>query len=416
MRKAMKGVSRGVQFLNSTVSEVTGRPKKEGFLFGIELEIEGQGVGMDGIPSKNWHRKAEGSLRGESIEYVFQSPCDYNTSVERVNNLFRTFKKHNVRLNNSYRTSTHVHMNFLDKPMKNVINFFILHTIFEEVLAAYCGETRLGNLFCISARDNEDLVNMLERAVQGGNLMEFGENIRYCAANIAALNQFGSIEIRTMRGADSAEEVVEWLTILNTLYEYACSKDCPAPWQLCEHLSMDGPEGFLQRVFGRVNSDKLLNKWPVIRDLRQSLYDGVRLIQMLAYGLEEDWSAEYKKEVVAEAADPFGRRNGGAPVLPPKIEAGPEGTDQLRLPNGGRWWINRRDHVPYYPERRIDTGDYLLSYDVDGDYWWDAGSGETLRWEVYNGNLIRNDSITDMHVNRTYRIETGIDDEEGEDL
>lgn len=386
-----------VTFLNSTVRHAG--LLQQGNLFGVELEVEGHGVAMEGIPSRNWKRVEEGSLRGESIEYVFSNPCEYDEAVKRVNRLFETFKKNGVKIKNSYRTSTHVHLNFSDKTVKQVIMFFFLHTILEEVLEVYCGEHRKGNLFCMSTRDNEDLILSLDAAIfTYRNFRDFGEQIRYCAANLAALNKFGTIEIRTMRGADTAEQVNTWLDILNQLYEFSLKTE-QTPVELIEQLSFKGARGFLEMIFNKHTVDELLKAWPAELMLHVSLLNGVRLLQLLAYKIEPLWTVAHAAPALAAKKK---KVNNGPFEASPEIL---ERQDRLRRGielaearsacdfNGHFWWMFDPLHDEIYGTK--------VEYDAVVGAWLDQ-TGEPLRYAFFAGRIVEYGTACDLAVNRYY--------------
>lgn len=400
-----------VTFLNSPLSNIVVSPlgAKKGNLFGVELEVEGHNVAMEGIPTKGWKRVAEGSLRGENTEYVFSAPVDFAKSNEMVANLFRLFKQNGVILNNSHRTSTHVHLNFSDKTVKNVVTFFLIHTILEELLASYCGETRRGNLFCISTRSNEQLVNSLERAVTlVQNFRDFGNNIRYCAANLAALNKFGTIEIRTMRGADSEQQVKDWLSILNQLYEYSCKEDVPAPARLLESLSHLGAQGFLSQFFDQASIIKLLAAWPRDHDLHQSLMDGVRLVQMFAYRLDETWNAEAPKIAAKKerAGDDDFLDNPNEGFCARAIRGARDqmrGMDALYTPQlvAGIWWIAHND-------TRVNISGRAARKNAMDGVWRYVDDNEPIRYIVKDDTLLYYGEEDEQAVNAGYYEQHGI--------
>ena len=133
------------QFLNHTPAEVCGCRTTKGDLFGVELELEGRGVALQDVATRGWTRHHDGSLRGESNEFCTAGPKTFTETQKLVTELFKKFKDNGVKINDSIRTSTHVHLNFGDKTMKQVVNFFVLFTVLEEVLAYYSGEDRKGN-------------------------------------------------------------------------------------------------------------------------------------------------------------------------------------------------------------------------------------------------------------------------------
>jgi hypothetical protein len=276
-------------FLNLQVSHLTGVAETKGDVFGIELELEGRKVGLADIPTKGWRRTHDGSLRGEAIEYTTLGSKDLKGSKEIVNSLFKKFAENEVKFNDSIRTSTHVHLNFADKPIKHAINFFALFTLFEEVLQHYSGEDRKGNLFCISSREAEDLIYTLSASVRLSNFGNFArDKYKYSACNLSTLYKFGTVEVRTMRGASSAEQVNNWLDILNDMYQYAQHR-MTSPVDLITDLSAWGAAPFMARIFSFKNVAELNKALPKDFNLHFSLLEGARMLQMFAYEFQEDF-------------------------------------------------------------------------------------------------------------------------------
>lgn len=403
----MLSEDRIVAFLNGRIRDYTGVGNNDGKLFGLELELEGRGVALENVPSKNWRRVADGSLRGESIEYVFAQPCEFDEGVSRVKKLFSLLEKHKVGLKNSYRTSTHVHLNFADKTIKQLINFFLLHTVFEELFEHYCGEDRSGNLFCLSARANEEVIRFLDLAVFHNNsLREFNNDRRYLAANICSINKFGSMEIRTMRGADNPDMVIDWMHILNQLYEYVLSKDAEPPARIAENLSHMGIDRFMAQYFDSPSIDKLMASWPKAKDLGASFLEGVRLIQMFAYRLDEYWNREPVVSVAKKTkVDPFGRD------IP---------QDRIFVPALGTISVPHRDNTEngqiVILSRRINA-----QFERADNCWWEINNttGRRIRpcrWTVYRGlRLIPNGLGEDGEANFRYYDTNGWPDNDRDD-
>lgn len=284
-----------VFFLNRIVGPLTGVRQNAGNLFGIELELEGRGVGLPDVATKGWLRHNDGSLRGESIEFTTNGGHTLDETMKLVNELFQKFKENGVKFNDSIRTSTHVHLNFSDKTIKQVLNFFMLFTVFEEVLQHYSGEDRKGNLFCISSREAEGIIHLLEGAVDAGNMRIFaGDKCKYSACNLSTLYKFGTLEIRTMRGATSAEQVNRWLSILNDLYVYSLNT-LVSPVDVVVDLSQLGAEGLSKKIFTPDNYQELMRTFPQIQNLHYSLMEGVRLIQVFAYEVDADFRQPFDK-------------------------------------------------------------------------------------------------------------------------
>lgn len=278
-------------FLNHNVSDITGVRQVDGIKFGVELELEGRNVGLQDVAVRGWQRHADGSLRGESVEYTSANARDLADLKKDVENLFSKFKQHNVKFNDSIRTSTHVHLNFSDKPFKKVVNFFALFTMLEEVLQYYSGEDRKGNLFCISSREAEGIIDVLVGVIAAGNPHPFaGDRYKYAACNLSTLYKFGTVEVRTMRGATSAEQVNTWVEILNDMQAYALKMEAPA--DLIGRLSLLGAPGLMQEIFTPKNYAELRGTFPAVQDLGQSLLDGARLLQVFAYQFHDAFTKE----------------------------------------------------------------------------------------------------------------------------
>ena len=356
-----KSAEMTAQFLNYPMNAIT-RGDKEGELYGLELELEGRNVRIEGKAVKGWRQTEDGSLRavnGEAVEYVFSSPCPYKEALERVDRLFRTFEKCGTVINNSYRCSTHVHVNFSDRKVRDVINFFCLFTIMEEILEAYSGEGREGNLFSLPTRDAEEIVNILLNSVSKyQNFNDFNENIRYCALNLSALNKFGSIEIRTMRGADNDQMVKDWIEIIHQMYDFTVNR-VKRPVELIENLSFMGVDGWMLNIFTKEVYDKLRASWPPERNLHQSLYEGVRLIQFLAYRLDEAFQIEVPDmvEINTKSATKKGKPRRQDDGMPARITR-----------NGRELFVPR--NFDFVDETRIDgILPQIIYYDRRRDQW-----------------------------------------------
>lgn len=343
--------------LNATVTR--GGKKQE--LYGVEFEVEGSGVGLqdllkkskkdvpvynweiDPIPpvlledcrndeliarrvmrdriragisydgrrnievpgnAKNygaWVRHEDGSLRGESCEWVLDVPLTYNKTVEAIEHLFKGFSENGTKFDNSYRTSTHIHVNYQNKTGLNVFNIFVVHTVLEKLLGRYCGEDRDGNLFAIYARDAERLINGMYSAIfNGEGMRSFGNNQRYAALNLSSLHKFGSVEFRLMGGLDNAKEALIWLSMVKEMVTYADNlKDATS---LFEYISFNGAERLVTDIFSKDNAERLLSVMSS-EELLRSFYDGLREVQPLAYNVSEAINYQPKDEWGPVAVD-----------------------------------------------------------------------------------------------------------------
>lgn len=277
-------------FLNAPITQVSKlqRAPKQGDLYGVELECEGRHVDWDGSDPnlvKSWAPHADGSLRnnhGDSCEWVFNGPVKLKAAIERIGTLFKYFDKRKAKLVCSNRTSLHVHFNMGDKHTYQLVNLFILFTILEDLLDRYCGEDRRGNLFCLSSRHAEEQVQMVQDACfRHQNFNSLREEFRYCSLNLASIHKFGTVEFRAMRGLDNKEDIITWLNIIDEFCQYACYT-MKNPVDLVEMISAKTPLGFVKEVFSKGNV-ALLTEDLGEYEINASVYEGLRLVQMLCY-------------------------------------------------------------------------------------------------------------------------------------
>src|SRR5690606_38923194 len=114
--------------------------------------------------------------------------------------------------------SVHVHLNCQNFLINRLASFSALYFVLEEVLTEWCGEYRVGNLFCLRTKDAPAIVENLIDFIKADGGISFSNGLHYSGFNISALRKFGSIEIRTMRGTDNKELIQEWINILERLY------------------------------------------------------------------------------------------------------------------------------------------------------------------------------------------------------
>lgn len=198
--------------------------------FGVEIEIEGENLVP--LEDPHWTTKKDGSLRGafpeQAAEYVFKKPLSYDKVRPALESLADCLK--DSKLNFSFRTSVHVHVNVQDMNMTQVLNFIYAYLLVEEPLMNFCGDERIGNRFCLRLSDAEGLVNTLNRMMERGDdaLRAIEEEaVRYAAVNVAALRNYGSLEFRGMRGNLDVDILTTWVGTLHNLRKFACEMESP---------------------------------------------------------------------------------------------------------------------------------------------------------------------------------------------
>lgn len=280
--------NRVYDFIDSTPTDVFGRAVKKGHV-GIEIEVEGHNLPI-GLP-KYWKGIADGSLRGESMEYVLTSPIDRAKVREALDILSQAFIDHGTRVNESYRTSVHVHLNVQERSFREIFNQATLWMIFEGLLIQYCGKDRIGNLFCLTANDAENIIDCIRTDLVTGNFVTLADEqaMKYSAMNFATIMKYGSLEFRTMRGTTDPELIETWVSMLLAMYDSAQKyKD---PQEIVQQFSANGAGKFLFETFG-YRLGNILTQYPNWEMILQS---GVRNAQLIAYAIP-GWSRPPKKE------------------------------------------------------------------------------------------------------------------------
>lgn len=245
------------------VSEWLGLPIREG-QFGIEVEVEGAGLPL--LDNRYWTSTNDPSLRGNGLEYVLKKPLNFKFAEAALNYLEK--KLANSEVDFSFRTSVHVHLNVLSFTPVQLANLVYLGFLMEEPLTRFCGASRVGNRFCLRSRDAEAGLEYLTHHFSAGIRRGTGfpvleENeIRYMFLNLGALQKFGSIEFRSMRGTSDAKLLTKWLRILDCIYQFALKSESP------RHLAEIGPLELFHQIFGDLAED--LNYVGMSDDLRRS--------------------------------------------------------------------------------------------------------------------------------------------------
>lgn len=244
---------------------------------GIEIEMEGAGLSIG--ENRYWNQCLDHSLRGrESMEYVTRGPVEIQKVGTRLKNLKKALAA--ARLNPSDRCGVHIHLNCQHFTVRQILNFMFLYLMVEEILVAYCGEGREGNLFCLRSCDAEAFIDRMIEAKEKNDLyplVKRGNDLRYSSINPAAIKKFGSLEFRALRTPDDILDVEEWAKILHRLKHV--SENYEEPLSFIEHYSGQGDEKFFRDIFGEF-SEVLLKKVP---DAYQKLLNGIRITQDIAY-------------------------------------------------------------------------------------------------------------------------------------
>ena len=248
---------------------------------GIEIEVEGASLPQH--MGRYWRVEYDGSLRGESCEYVLAKPLPIHETKEALQYLREQYIAAGTRVKKSPRCGVHVHINCQEMGIVELYNFMCLYLIFEELLVKWCGPDREGNLFCLRAQDAEYLTYSLVRAAKEKEFRRtFGtDDLRYASMNVKALATYGSLEFRAMRGTRDMRTIHKWVGILYNLKEMA--KEFGNPQEIVMAMSQDGADMLLHQVFKREHRGVITSNggW------EESVMNGVRRIQDIAFLV--DW-------------------------------------------------------------------------------------------------------------------------------
>lgn len=228
--------------------EILGQKPNKGDV-GIEIEVEGRNL-TDAVDAR-WVATVDGSLRGENREYVLKKPLPVGAVKEALEVLEQNLKDAGSKLDFSFRTSVHVHINCQDLTFNQYLNMLYAYFLLEEPFMTYCGKERKGNRFCLRLQDAEGMLetyNMLFRVGERGIREIPHDHVRYSAMNIEATPKYGSLEFRGMRGNLDVDNINTWVDALVRLREFAKSVDNPT--EVYNLYAQREPQGFMEKVLG----------------------------------------------------------------------------------------------------------------------------------------------------------------------
>ena len=259
-------------------------------LLGLEFEVEGTNLPREEDLRWYWKVVSDGSLRGESSEYVLRTPnAPEYFEKKSLPYLIRAFNKKKSVLNFSVRCSTHVHMNAQHLYGYQVMMLVGLYYAYEEVFKLLLQEQRHGNLFCVGSSEcKQDLAERLSRACfSNQGLIDFvnNDNNKYSAVNLCTLAKFGSVEFRGLHGTLNKDEILIWTRLLTALYEFAADAKPTALSSLLDNVSAKGGDKFLKDLFVKVPEvyEELVKRAGSEDRIVTLFYQGVGNIQPLFY-------------------------------------------------------------------------------------------------------------------------------------
>jgi len=283
---------------------------------GLELEIEGENLPSAGklakvvgkTSSASWLTKADGSLRGEALEYVLATPCKIDEVDVLVEGLYDSFKTNNTNLLLTNRCSTHVHVNMGGKKVNEITSALALWTAFEEPLTLWAGEERVNNHFCLGSKDcNAGTIAAWRSFLRTGRA-DFNENLKYSSLNILTLYRFGSLEYRVMNASEDSQRIVDWTKFVYELTRYAGDTFANPATMSYSMSERGGRELFLEICEkANVSPSFVTGVMDTVQDMNSTVLNGFRRAQPLIGGFPwHEWYEECTKPYVE---DPFGKKS-----------------------------------------------------------------------------------------------------------
>lgn len=274
--------------MKAKVWELIGnRAPKDGHV-GLELECEFRHRVPPDQRIGKWVAKAEGSLRGNGVEYVTNRPikCNINKRghIEALTTLINN-PAYGI-ITDSPRTSLHVHVNVSDLTAVQVWTQVVAFWLVENLLLKYCGDSREGNLFCLRLMDAEALARYVMADLQKEHpfIGLRHDRIRYAAQNLNAICKFGSIEYRCMRGVTDAATIDLWSDELHGLSVNSQQFNDPA--EFMDRFFYDNKERFLRRLLSPAFCNLLIRNNPDWEDL---IAENAPVLCEIAYS--QNWEA-----------------------------------------------------------------------------------------------------------------------------
>src|SRR3990167_3371612 len=258
-----------------TPLDVFGMRRRPGEI-GIEIEVEGKNLYTGKMDY--WKPTHDGSLRGnEALEYILSSPIKRKEIPKVLKYIKEIWTKFDCNIDDrSPRTSVHIHVNVQELSFTNIISYFCLYSIFEDILVKFCGPDREGNLFCLRLKDADYILDHLVKIIKAERLDWLNSNtIRYASINMSAIAKYGSIEFRAMRGTTNIKLIQTWIYMLLRLKDQALMFEKPS--DIVTTLSQKGETQFLSSIMGEYAKELY------VPGMNSSIRNGARRIQEIAY-------------------------------------------------------------------------------------------------------------------------------------
>lgn len=207
-------------------------------LFGVEVELEGLGLDREsrcnmtdlGVREyrDRWRAVHDGTLRNGGVEFVslgVQTQKQIRASLHRM--MRELYDRHDI--SESFRTSSHIHVDVRDLSTAQVMVFFLNLVNREDELFQVGGAGRERSPFCVPCNNPVGIIGSLDQInYQRGNRARLyttrtiGQ--KYNSFNTTAIGRLGSIELRHFAPITKGAVFVR---ITNIILEcYSIAKEC----------------------------------------------------------------------------------------------------------------------------------------------------------------------------------------------
>lgn len=224
------------------------RNEREGY--GIEIEVEGEGLPPHGTGV--WNTHADQSLRGGGIEYVTNGPIRLQDIPDNVRALRDLINTVGAKVKFSYRCSTHFHMNVQHVTMQDILGICVVFSIVEPYLINMNGPDRDGNHFCLPSYCTGDMYihvkHLCDTLLSNPLMHDFGRG-KYAALNLEPISMLGSIEFRTFPGSLDPTHIHRWATWLDNIKNVAVACPDKSFVSLLAEAQAE-PHRFVDKIFG----------------------------------------------------------------------------------------------------------------------------------------------------------------------
>lgn len=212
---------------------------------GIEVELEGILYNAD--QTKYWSSKEEGSLR-HGVEYVLIRPVYMKELDDALSEFGGYMSKSQPK--RSIRCSTHMHVNVIDKTIRQIYAIIAYYYMIEDILVSTQGPIRTGNLFCLRMSDAEGLSESITYSIKDEMFFKafnLGHH-KYSACNLASVGRFGSLEFRFLRPLTDLSMLRKWAWLFYNMIENASALTVK---QVIEAAISKNAYDFLKMVFNK---------------------------------------------------------------------------------------------------------------------------------------------------------------------